>query len=481
MSGNHNRRKAIALIKELYKDKNSLSVTLTGSYSEHFNLDRAGDIDIIIICKKLDKKYFDNCLKKLKHIKKKIFGDKEELIINDTFGPIKFYKKNSIVFHLMIYDLNSHIDHTIKSPFTCYDWERSNVYIGKSLQELSPVFNLQLRDFYEARRSTKEYLKDVLKNRISFRKYVFKNNKYELRKEFFPIDEINKRDFIYHIIKFLLINYIKYEKNLNILIKDIEIDKKFYSIVKNKILLNHFKRLRKLKNKKSNSDIKDSKQLAIKFINKFDKFIKRKMSTNKSIMFARHKKTPLNSGIFLGQKSDPGILDKKIPSEFKNIKIDNLISSPAKRCIETARLLRRNKKILINDKLKEIDYGKVEKLTFTKLKKKYPQIVKMWAEGKDPKFPNGESTYDVFSRLNKFLDNELKFDKFKFKNNIFILTHNVVLRCLIGDKFNIKMRNWYKIDINYFDLLEFQLEKNKLRTNINRIKFLNLFSKLYLK
>ena len=71
MSGNHNRRKAIALIKELYKDKNSLSVTLTGSYSEHFNLDRAGDIDIIIICKKLDKKYFDNCLKKLKHIKKK--------------------------------------------------------------------------------------------------------------------------------------------------------------------------------------------------------------------------------------------------------------------------------------------------------------------------------------------------------------------------------------------------------------------------
>ena len=61
------------------------------------------------------------------------------------------------------------------------------------------------------------------------------------------------------------------------------------------------------------------------------------------------------------------------------------------------------------------------------------------------------------------------------------MTHNVVLRCLIGDKFNIKMRNWYKIDINYFDLLEFQLEKNKLRTNINRIKFLNLFSKLYLK
>ena len=51
MSIHKNKIKALALIKELYNDKNSLSVTLTGSYSEHFDLDKAGDIDIIIICK----------------------------------------------------------------------------------------------------------------------------------------------------------------------------------------------------------------------------------------------------------------------------------------------------------------------------------------------------------------------------------------------------------------------------------------------
>ena len=34
------------------------------------------------------------------------------------------------------------------------------------------------------------------------------------------IDEVNKRDFIYHTIKFLLINYVKFEKNLNTLIND---------------------------------------------------------------------------------------------------------------------------------------------------------------------------------------------------------------------------------------------------------------------
>ena len=145
MSISKNKKTAYKIINGLYKHKNSLSVTLTGSYSEHFNINKAGDIDIIVICKKLDKKYFDYCINKLKKIKKTLFDDNLDLIINSTFGPIKFYKKNTIVFHIMIYDLNSHIEHTIKSPFTCYDWERSKISMGKSLAELSPVFQLQLR------------------------------------------------------------------------------------------------------------------------------------------------------------------------------------------------------------------------------------------------------------------------------------------------------------------------------------------------
>ena len=120
-------------------NKNTLSVTLVGSFSDNLNTKKAGDVDIIIICKKLDKYYFDNCLLQLKKLKKKYFGKKDKLIINSTFGPIKFYKENTIVFHVMIYDLKSHIEHTIKSPFTCYDWERSNIFVGKSLKELCPV------------------------------------------------------------------------------------------------------------------------------------------------------------------------------------------------------------------------------------------------------------------------------------------------------------------------------------------------------
>jgi ribonuclease H / adenosylcobalamin/alpha-ribazole phosphatase len=475
------KKKGLKIIKELYKDKNSLSVTLTGSYSEHFDINKAGDIDIILICKKLDKVYFQKCQNKIRKLKNKFFGYKQNLIINSTFGPIKFYKKNSIVFHLMIYDLESHIEHTIKSPFTCYDWERSNVYIGKSLKELSPVFQLQLRDFYEARRSSQEYLDDILKNRISYREYEFKNKKYILKKKYFLIDEVNKRDFIYHTIKFLLINYVKFEKNLNTLINDKTIDKKFYEIVRDKTCLNDFKKLRILKNKKSQKNIENSKQLVVNFIKIFGKHIKDRINSNKSIIFTRHKKTNLNTGIFLGQKNNPKIIDKKIPLEFHHVKIEKCFSSPSKRCIQTAELVCKKSNININNNLKEIDYGEAENLSFNQFKKNYPHIVNMWNRGKDPKFPSGESTFDVIKRLKRFLKNGLKIKHNKSNKSTLILTHNVVIRCLIGSKFHIKMNDWFKINIEYFDLLEFRLEENKLRPNINRIKFLDIFRKLYLK
>ena len=73
----------------------------------------------------------------------------------------------------MIYDIDSHIKHVTDSPFTCYDWERSKFYRGIPLKKIYPVNTLQLRDFFNARRSSKEYLKDLFNNKISIRKYIF--------------------------------------------------------------------------------------------------------------------------------------------------------------------------------------------------------------------------------------------------------------------------------------------------------------------
>ena len=478
MDKDSKKKIAYKLIKSLHNDDNSLSVTLTGSYSEHFDSNKAGDIDIVIICKKLNKTFFDRSVAKLKVIKKKYFNEKKNLIINSTFGPIKFYTKNSIVFHLMIYDLKSHIDHTIKSPFTCYDWERSGVYVGKSLKELSPVLRLQFRDFSEARRSTQEYLNDISRNRISYREYNFKNKKIELKKKYFIIDKVNRRDFIYHIIKFLLINFIKYEKDVNSIIAKQQIEKKFLDIVKNKKNLKKFKKLIDSKNKKSENIKTYEKKLALNFIIKFEQYIKKKDKTNK-IFFSRHKKTNLNNDIFLGQELNPKIIDKKINKEFNKINIYKCFSSPLLRCIETASLIFKKNQIVTNKYLKEIDYGKAEGLNFKKLNQKYPQMVKMWNKGLDPRFPKGESTFKANDRLKKFIKHELKGNKIGKKRNVAVFTHNVILRCLIGSFYKIDKRDWYKINIPYFSPLEFRLNKNKLSPNIDRKKFLLIFKNFY--
>ena len=57
------------IIQELIKDKDVISATIVGSYSEK-NIDEIGDLDIVVICKKLSKKVFKRLNKKNR--KKKI-------------------------------------------------------------------------------------------------------------------------------------------------------------------------------------------------------------------------------------------------------------------------------------------------------------------------------------------------------------------------------------------------------------------------
>ena len=50
----------------------------------------------------------------------------------------------------------------------------------------------------------------------------------------------------------------------------------------------------------------------------------------------------------------------------------------------------------------EINYGKIEGLTKNKLYTKFPKLIENWKNGKDPKFPSGESQGEVARRLNIF-------------------------------------------------------------------------------
>ena len=185
------------ILNLLYKNKGVLSVNIVGSYSENKSFETIGDIDVVVICKKISKSIVSKLKDDLLYLNKKKYI-KKNIIINSSFGPLKITKKNCLPIHLMIYDIKSHINHVNKSPFTCYDWERSNWYRGTKLDKIYPVIKLELNDFFSARRNSIEYLKELNKNKISIRKLIFKNKKIYTKKNFTYIDGRNRGEFVFH-------------------------------------------------------------------------------------------------------------------------------------------------------------------------------------------------------------------------------------------------------------------------------------------
>jgi len=204
------------LIQQIYRTKEVLSVSIVGSFSKTYDLEKIGDLDVVIVCKKISNKIIKSAKKSIKQAYVKYPFIKRKLKINDTFGPVKYNASKYLIIHMMVYDVEGHIDHAINSPFTCYDWQRSNWVIGKKLKEIFPVENIYLRDFFEARRSSIEYLNDIKNNNISIRKYKINKKKISMIKENYKINKKNRGEFVYHIIYNLINNYNKFYSKKNI-------------------------------------------------------------------------------------------------------------------------------------------------------------------------------------------------------------------------------------------------------------------------
>ncbi len=460
-----------SIINELIKEKDVISVSIVGSYTENKSIEEIGDLDVVVICNKLSKKIFSNILKRVKNKK-----FKQKIIINSTFGPMKINSNKSLPIHLMIYDTKSHIDHVLKSPFTCYDWERSKIFRGKPLKEIFSVKRLQLNDFSDSRRTSIDYLNDIKKGKISIRKYYFKNNKVYLKKKYVKIDSRNRGEFVYHIINFLVINLYKFIIQKNIKVDGKKFDNLFLKITKNNIRnLNQFKILKKNKKNKKLVYQKTTINLAFNFLKDFNNYIDQIKREYLELNFLRHAKTPLNQkNKFIGIRSNPKIIP--IPKKKQNnIKYDYIIISNSLRSKMTKDFFH-SSKYLVNNLINEIDYGKVDGLTLRETKNKFPYLFKKWQRKIDVKFPGGENSNDVKKRALKFL----RFlSRFKNGSKILIISHSFFLRVLISIILKINLYDAFKIKIDHLKIFQFLKKGRYIYSNLNRIDQQNIFNQLY--
>ena len=105
----------------------------------------------------------------------------------------------------------------------------------------------------------------------------------------------------------------------------------------------------------------------------------------------------------------------------------------------------------------------------------YPDNVDAWNAGEDPQFPGGgENTADVMERINSFC--------LELNNNadrtIGVITHNVVLRCLIGQSYSIPRILWHRLVIPHAEPMEFKIRDKKIYGNLPRAQLGQIFKEL---
>jgi broad specificity phosphatase PhoE len=203
-------------------------------------------------------------------------------------------------------------------------------------------------------------------------------------------------------------------------------------------------------------------------------------SDKKYIIHGQKDKSPLTKkGINQIKKITQLILNQKI-------KIDLVITSPQKRALQSAMIIKKNLKnnILLNidDRLKDQDFGDFEGKSWDEIKEKYQSFFTLYQKNplKTP-WPKGEAKIDIIKRLSSFLKDIKKIKQ----KNVLIVTHEEIIRIILALIFNdkkyeiFKRKNLFKI--KNATLTSIYLNKIKFIFNLSEDKKIYLFNESDLK
>jgi len=173
----------------------------------------------------------------------------------------------------------------------------------------------------------------------------------------------------------------------------------------------------------------------------------------RNIYFVRHGETNANvekryCGVTNIKLNEKGIIQaKEVSEKFKKIKIDLIISSDLVRAKMTANEINKNHNLDIeySEKLREMNFGELENLTFKEIGEKFPkEKEKIIAFKNEYVFPSGESLKMLYERTNKYLKEILN----KYKDeNILIVSHSGAIESMLTEILSRNIDNYWNIEI----------------------------------
>jgi alpha-ribazole phosphatase len=160
------------------------------------------------------------------------------------------------------------------------------------------------------------------------------------------------------------------------------------------------------------------------------------------LILLRHGRTGL-SGRYVGasdvELSEAGRAQMRaLRPELAAMGIDGLLTSPMRRCTESAGLLELNLPMLSDPDLREIDFGRWEGKSFTEIAALDPALVQEWAGGgHDFCFPEGEGLAKFGARMAAVHQRLLAMEH----KTLLVVTHGGVIRALICGLLGLPERN----------------------------------------
>lgn len=171
------------------------------------------------------------------------------------------------------------------------------------------------------------------------------------------------------------------------------------------------------------------------------------------IYIVRHTEVDIPKGTCYGHLDVA--LKKNSDKDFAKIKnalpkkMDQVFSSPSQRCQQLAHYLDKNYKT--STALKEYNFGDWEGQLWTEIPE---NELKTWGENFVTEHtPKGENMLEFFKRTSHFFDNLRQNED----QNIVIVSHAGVIRCLIANILQIPLENIFKIQIGYGKIYKFNL------------------------
>ena len=147
---------------------------------------------------------------------------------------------------------------------------------------------------------------------------------------------------------------------------------------------------------------------------------------------------------------------RAVRSLLRKEKTCNCISSPMRRCRETAAVVMETADMdfIVDPDLREIDFGRWEGMTFNEIQKAFPGEMDRWAELKaDFAFPGGEKIADFRSRITS----AARRLEAHAADTIVVCTHGGVIRFLICHFLGLRARQYILFKVQHASLTTIEL------------------------